>query len=248
MDILQIKELHKVYGKNELTNALNGITFSIQAKERVGIMGPSGSGKTTLLNIISTIDEPTSGKIVLTGEDAQQLSLKQRSHFRRKLGFVFQDFHLLYNLTVRENITLPLVMRQESKMLITERLVVLAKQLDIQSILDKYPFELSGGQAQRVAIARAIIHQPSLILADEPTGNLDSKASRNVMELLCSVQETEESTLLLVTHDPVVASYCHRVLFIKDGKLVNEIHLGANRQTFFQSIINTLSLLEGDLG
>lgn len=248
MDILQIKELYKVYGENKLTNALNGITFSIQAKERVGIMGPSGSGKTTLLNIISTIDEPTSGEVSLSGKEAGRFSFQQRSYFRQKLGFVFQDFHLLHNLTVRENITLPLVMRRESRMLISEKLVVLAKQLNIQSILDKYPFELSGGQAQRVAIARAIIHQPVLILADEPTGNLDSKASRNVMELLCKIQETEESTLLLVTHDPVVASYCHRVLFIKDGKLVNEIYLGDNRQTFFQSIINTLSLLEGDLG
>jgi putative ABC transport system ATP-binding protein len=247
MNILQIKELVKVYGKKTLTNALNGIHFDIQQGERVGIMGPSGSGKTTLLNIISTIDEPTSGQVLLEGDNTRTLSLKERSLFRRKLGFVFQDFHLLHTLTVQENITLPLVMRRERAKDIQERLEVVTNRLNIQSILDKYIYEISGGQAQRVAIARAIIHQPKLILADEPTGNLDSKTSRDVMELLCSVQETEESTMLLVTHDPVVASYCHRVIFIKDGKLVNEIHQGEQRQPFFQKIINTLSLLEGDL-
>ncbi len=213
--MLQVNELYKVYGKNGLVHALNGVSFSLKQGERVGIMGPSGSGKTTLLNIISTIDEPTSGKVMLAGDNTRQFSFQQRSHFRRKLGFVFQDFNLLNTLTVKENITLPLVMKRDKRKTIKERLEVVANRLNIKSILDKYVFEISGGQAQRVAIARAIIHTPPLILADEPTGNLDSKTSRDVMELLCNVQETEGSAMLLVTHDPVVASYCHRILFLK---------------------------------
>lgn len=247
MDILEIKELYKVYGKNVLVNALNGVSFGIRQGERVGIMGPSGSGKTTLLNIISTMDEPTSGKVILAGDHTGKLSFQQRSQFRRELGFVFQSFNLLQTLTVQENIILPLVMKQASSRTIAERLEEVVQQLNIKSILDKYIFEISGGQAQRVAIARAIIHKPQLILADEPTGNLDSKTSRAVMDLLCRVQETEGSTLLLVTHDPVVSSYCDRILFLKDGKLVNEIHQGENQQAFFQQIINMLSLMEGDL-
>ncbi|WP_028776879.1 ABC transporter ATP-binding protein [Shimazuella kribbensis] len=247
MNVLKIEELYKVHSGNVLVSALNGISFDLQSEERVGIMGPSGSGKTTLLNIVSTIDEPTSGQVIITGNDTGRIPFHERSLIRRKLGFVFQNFNLLDNLTVRENITLPLVMNSFKANEITVRLEKVADQLNMKSILDKYVFELSGGQAQRVAIARAIIHTPFLILADEPTGNLDSKTSRDVMELLCNVQETEKSAMLLVTHDPVIASYCHRVIFLKDGKIVNEIHQGENRQTFFQRIIDLLSLLEGDL-
>jgi len=228
-------------------SALNGISFNLRAEERVGIMGPSGSRKTTLLNVISTIDEPTSGQVLISGKDTARMPLYERSLIRRNLGFVFQNFNLLDTLTVRENITLPLVMNRFKANEMNERLEEVVAKLNISSILDKFIFELSGGQAQRVAIARAIIHTPSLILADEPTGNLDSKTSRDVMELLCNVQETEKAAMLLVTHDPVVASYCHRVIFLKDGKIVNEIHQGDNRQTFFQRIIDLLSLLEGDL-
>lgn len=247
MEVLQIQSLCKVYGTKVLTKALNGIDLSIYKGERVGIMGSSGSGKTTLLNLIATIDEPTSGQILLAGENSFSYSQREKAKFRRKLGFIFQDFQLLQTLTVRENISLPLAMQGARNHEIEKQVNEVANQLKIESILARYSFELSGGQAQQVAIARAIIHKPTLILADEPTGNLDSHASRKVMELLCLVQDAERSTILLVTHDPVVASYCHRVIFMKDGKLFTELHKGEQQQIFFQNIMNTLSLLEGDL-
>ncbi len=248
MDVLKVNHLSKVYGGKVPHQALSDISFSIQQGEFVGIMGPSGSGKTTLLNLIATIDTPTSGEVQLHGKRPHQLKGPNLARFRRrKLGFVFQDFNLLDTLTVGENIVLPLTLDRKDVKEIEQKLKDVAERLDIAEILDKRTYEISGGQKQRAAIARAIIHEPSLLLADEPTGNLDSKASHIVMETMEAINEQDGATMMMVTHDPVAASYCHRVIFIKDGELFNEIHRGEHRQTFFQQIIDVLSLLGGEL-
>lgn len=247
MDMLNVNHLSKVYGDKVSHRALSDISFRIGKGEFVGIMGPSGSGKTTLLNLISTIDTPTSGEVQLQGKNPHELKKSNLARFRRRqLGFVFQDFNLLDTLTVGENIVLPLTLDRKDLNEMDQKLAAVAKRLSITEILDKRTYEISGGQKQRAAIARAIIHSPSLLLADEPTGNLDSKASRNVMETMEAINEQDGATMMMVTHDPVAASYCHRVIFIKDGELFNEIHRGENRQTFFQQIIDVLSLLGGN--
>jgi putative ABC transport system ATP-binding protein len=212
-------------------------------------MGPSGSGKTTLLNVVSTIDTPTSGEITVDGIKPHELNKNELAYFRRRqLGFVFQDFNLLQMLTVEENMVLPLTLDNMDVELMEERVQSVSKQLGIQSILEKRPNEISGGQAQKTAIGRALIHKPSLILADEPTGNLDSNSSRDVLELLGRINKKEGTTIVMVTHDPIAASYCDRVLFIKDGEYFNEIYKDDHRQTFFQGILNVLSLLGGHVG
>ncbi|WP_285865963.1 ABC transporter ATP-binding protein [Lederbergia lenta] len=245
--MLKIKNLSKVYDGKVAYRALNDIDLTIEAGEFVGIMGPSGSGKTTLLNMVATIDRPTSGAILLNGKDPFRLKQNDLALFRRrKLGFVFQDFNLLPTLTVEENIVLPLTLDGEKVKVMEEKVKVIAERLGITEILNKRIYEISGGQAQRTAIARAIIHDPDMILADEPTGNLDSKSSRAVMETLETINKKEKTTMMMVTHDSIAASYCDRVVFIKDGKLFNEIHRGDNRQAFFQKIIDVLSLLGGD--
>ncbi|MCM3112669.1 ABC transporter ATP-binding protein [Lederbergia lenta] len=247
LDMLKIKNLSKVYDGKVAYRALNDIDLTIEAGEFVGIMGPSGSGKTTLLNMVATIDRPTSGAILLNGKDPFRLKQNDLALFRRrKLGFVFQDFNLLPTLTVEENIVLPLTLDGEKVKVMEEKVKVIAERLGITEILNKRIYEISGGQAQRTAIARAIIHDPDMILADEPTGNLDSKSSRAVMETLETINKKEKTTMMMVTHDSIAASYCDRVVFIKDGKLFNEIHRGDNRQAFFQKIIDVLSLLGGD--
>ncbi|MNI57129.1 ABC transporter ATP-binding protein YxdL [compost metagenome] len=214
--------------------------------EFVGIMGPSGSGKTTLLNVIATIDEPTSGEVMINGRDPRGLGRKDRALFRRKeLGFVFQHFNLLDTLTVEENVVLPLTLAGFTVQEMEYRLGEVADRLGIRALLDKRTNEISGGQMQRVAIARAMIHRPSLILADEPTGSLDSKAAGEVMNLLAEVNGTEGTTVLMVTHDAVAASFCHRVIFIKDGRFHSEMYRGSSRAAFFQNIIDMLSLLGG---
>lgn len=246
MEMLQVKQLGKVYGGRIPHQALADVEFAVNQGEFVGIMGPSGSGKTTLLNLISTIDTPTSGEVRIGGEDPHRLKRGQLALFRRRqLGFVFQDFNLLDTLTIGENIVLPLTLERKSLEEMDRRLIEVAKRLEITPILEKRTYEVSGGQAQRAAIARAIIHSPSILLADEPTGNLDSKASRNVMELMEEINGEDGTTMLMVTHDPLAASYCHRVLFIKDGGLYNEVHRGESRQAFFQKIIDVLSLMGG---
>ena len=246
MSVLNIKDITKVYEGKVTHRALNQLSFEVEAGEFVAIMGPSGSGKTTLLNLISTIDQPTSGEIIINGINPRSLNRNEHAYFRRRqLGFVFQDFNLLPMLTVEENIVLPLTLDEVPVAMMEKRLAVLADKLDLSSILEKRPNELSGGQAQRTAIARALIHEPLLILADEPTGNLDSNSSREVLELLSKINQVKKSTIIMVTHDPIAASYCDRVLFIKDGEFFNEIYKDERRQLFFQKILNVLSLLGG---
>ena len=246
MDILKVSNLSKVYGSKVKSNALKDISFSIEYGEFVGIMGPSGSGKTTLLNLISTIDKPTSGKITLGDKEPHKLKGDDLALFRRReLGFVFQDYNLLDTLTIGENIVLPLTLENVSVKEQDEKLKRVSKILGIEDLLDKRTFEVSGGQAQRTAIARALINNPSIVLADEPTGNLDSKAARNVMELLEKINTKEKVTTMMVTHDPVAASYCNRILFIKDGVIYNEIYKSDNRMQFYQEIMDVLSVLGG---
>ena len=246
MDILKVSNLGKIYGSKVISNALKDISFSIEEGEFVGIMGPSGSGKTTLLNLISTIDKPTSGKIILANKEAHKLKGDDLALFRRReVGFVFQDYNLLETLTIGENIVLPLTLENVPVKEQDEKLKKVSKILGIEHLLDKRTFEVSGGQAQRCAIARALINNPSIILADEPTGNLDSKAARDVMELLEKINNEDKVTTMMVTHDPVAASYCHRILFIKDGEIYNEIYKGDNRAKFYQEIMDVLLLLGG---
>jgi len=247
LEILKLKHIFKIYGEKVQHCALKDINLSIEKGEFVGIMGPSGSGKTTLLNVISTIDPPSSGEVLINGENPYKLDNSKLAFFRRKkLGFVFQDFNLIDTLTIGENIVLPLTLDGAKVSTMDKKLKEVASRLNIESILEKRTYEVSGGQAQRAAIARAIIHSPLLLLADEPTGNLDSKAAKDVMELFESINREIGVTTLMVTHDPMSASYCHRVIFIRDGLFFNEIHRGESRRKFYQQIIDVLSLLGGE--
>ncbi|MFZ0447236.1 MAG: ABC transporter ATP-binding protein [Bacillus sp. (in: firmicutes)] len=244
--MLKLTKVSKVYEGKVAYRALTNISLEIEKGEFVAIMGPSGSGKTTLLNIISTIDTPTTGEVEIEGTYPHKLKKNALATFRRnELGFIFQDFNLLHTLTVEENIVLPLTLDGTPVKEMTEKAHKIAESLGILSIMSKRTYEISGGQAQRVAIARAMIHEPKLLLADEPTGNLDSKASKDVMEMLVSINKKESTSLLMVTHDPQAASYSDRVIFIRDGNLHSEIHRGENRQAFFQKIIDMLSLMGG---
>ena len=247
MKILTVNNLSKVYGNKIIFNALNDINFSIEDGEFVGILGPSGSGKTTLLNMISTIDKPTTGTMELKGKNPLLLRGEELALFRRReLGFVFQDFNLLDTLTIGENIVLPLTLDKVSVKEQDERLNEVSTILGIKDLLGKRTFEVSGGQAQRTAIARALINNPSILLADEPTGNLDSKSSKVVMELFQKINKENKVTTMMVTHDPLAASYCSRILFIKDGSIYNEIYKGSSREQFYQEIMDVLTLLGGD--
>lgn len=248
MAVVEVKNLSKIYDGKVAHSAINQLTFDVEPGEFLAIMGPSGSGKTTLLNILSTIDEPTSGTLLMDGQDPVKFSAKQAALFRReRLGFVFQDFNLLPALTVEENMVLPLTLANHTIQEMEDRLTILLSDLSLNDVRTKQPNELSGGQAQRTAIGRALIHQPTILLADEPTGNLDSKASKDVLELLTKVNQERKTTIIMVTHDPIAASYCDRVLFIKDGEYFNEIYKEDLRQTFFQRILNLLSLLGGNV-
>lgn len=247
MEVLRVNRLGKVYEGKMSHRALNDINFTIQQGEFVGVMGPSGSGKTTLLNMVSTIDAPSSGEVLIQGRNPHQLDKKGLALFRRRqLGFVFQDFNLLDTLTLGENIVLPLTLDKQPVRKMNHLLKEIAEKLGIDSILNKRTYEVSGGQRQRAAIARALIHSPSLLLADEPTGNLDSKSSQDVLEAMERLNQQQGSTMMMVTHDAQAASYCHRVLFIKDGELVNEIYRGDSRQEFYQEIVKTLAMLGGE--
>ena len=255
--ILQVKQIEKIYGnKGSITRAIEDISFEVKKGEFVGIMGPSGSGlagpngagKTTLLNCISTIDTVTSGHILIGKDDITKMKSSQLSKFRREqLGFIFQDFNLLDTLTAYENIALPLTIQRVNPKKIEARIKKLSVQLGIEEVLKKYPYQMSGGQQQRVACARAMICHPSLILADEPTGALDSKASRMLLNSFEVLNKTLEATILMVTHDAFTASFAHRILFIKDGRIFNELVRGDDdRKTFFNRIIEVVSLLGGD--
>lgn len=242
MPILETKHVGKVPYP-----ALHDITFQMEKGEFVAIMGPSGSGKSTLLNVISTMDHPTSGSVTIDGKDPHTMTDGELARFRRSvLGFVFQDFNLVQPLTAGENIMLPLTLEGVSPSEMKQRTEEVAALLGIDHLLSKRTFEISGGQAQRVAVARAVVAKPSLLLADEPTGNLDSKATKDVMELFQMLNETQQATILMVTHDSFVASYCKRVLVIKDGRLYQEIVSGGNRQVFQQKIVDAMSLLGGE--
>lgn len=244
--ILDVKDLQKEYNGEIVYKALKGIDFKLEKNEFVAVMGPSGSGKTTFLNCISTIDQPTTGSVKINSKNPYELSDDGLAKFRRKeLGFVFQDFNLVHTLTVEENILLPLVLDSVEAVEMNKRLEKVAMFLGIKEILKKRTFEISGGQKQRVAIARAVIHEPGLLLADEPTGNLDSKAVNDVMNLFESINKTFNTAILMVTHDPYVASFAHRVIFIKDGILYNEVYRGNNKKKFYQEIMDTLTFLGG---
>lgn len=247
--VLTAKNLKKVYGsKGNVYTALHNIDLNIQVGEFVGIMGPSGAGKTTLLNIISTIDKPSDGTVTIDGEDIGQMNEEALSLFRRnKLGFIFQDFNLLDTLTVKENIVLPLALSKVNLKEIEKRLREVAAGLSIGDILNKYPYEISGGQKQRTAAARAIINRPALVLADEPTGALDSKSSTELLQALSNLNEQAGATIMMVTHDAFAASYCRRIIFIKDGSLFTELIRGGSRKEFFSRILDVLRTLGGGL-
>lgn len=249
-NILEVKNVEKYYGnKSNLTKAVDNISFNVKKKEFVGIMGASGSGKTTLLNCISTIDKVTTGHIIINGDDITKLKGNKLNKFRREeLGFIFQDFNLLDTLTAYENIALALTIQKRNVHEIDKKVKDIAKKLEIDNILNKYPYQLSGGQKQRVASARAIITNPKLVLADEPTGALDSKSAKQLLETLTTLNETLGATILMVTHDAFTASYADRIIFIKDGKIFNELIKGDNtRKDFFESIIEVQTLLGGEL-
>lgn len=247
LTVLRAHNITKIYGskRNGLSHkALDQFSMQIEAGEFVGVMGPSGSGKTTLLNILATIDTLTSGQLEINGVDPTQLKNKQLALFRRRqLGFIFQDFNLLDTLSIKENIVLPLVLESMKVKEIEARVQEIAKLLDITHILHKRTYQVSGGQQQRTAAARALIHNPAILLADEPTGNLDSKAAKDLMALLQDLNTRKHATIMMVTHDPFAASFCERVVFIKDGQFFCERHKGSTRQAFFQDILNTLSHL-----
>ena len=248
--ILQIANIQKYYGsRSSLTKAIDNISFEVDKGEFVAIMGASGSGKTTLLNCISTIDRVTSGHIFVDGEDITKLKGNNLNKFRREeLGFIFQDFNLLDTLTAYENIALALSIQNVSASEIARRVDKVAKELDIKDVLKKYPYQMSGGQKQRVASARAIITNPKLVLADEPTGSLDSKSAKMLLERFDYLNKELEATILMVTHDAFTASFATRVIFIKDGKIFNELHRGDDsRKEFFDKIIDVVTLLGGDL-
>lgn len=248
--VLRIENIEKYYGnKSNLTKALDRISLEVEKGEFVGIMGASGSGKTTLLNCIATIDRVTSGHIYVGGEDITKLKGNALNRFRREqLGFIFQDFNLLDTLTAYENIALALSIQNVKAEDISERVKSMAGHLGIVEVMNKYPYQMSGGQKQRVASARALITNPKLVLADEPTGALDSKAARHLLESLKDMNESAKATILMVTHDAFTASYASRVVFIKDGQIFNEIRRGQDdRKTFFNKIIDVVTMLGGDL-
>ncbi|HDR4895289.1 TPA: ABC transporter ATP-binding protein [Bacillus cereus] len=245
--VVNVKSIQKIYGKKggNQSHALRDVSFSIQEGEFVGIMGPSGSGKTTLLNVISTLDAATDGIVEIDGIDITKMKQGELSDFRsQKLGFIFQDFNLLENLLVYENIALPLLLQGVPSKQIGPKVKRVAEMLGISEILSKYPSEVSGGQKQRSAAARALVHEPAIILGDEPTGALDSKNATSLLEVMKNLNEEQGVSIMMVTHDPYSASYCKRILFIQDGELFKEIHRDGTREAFYKDILDVLA----DLG
>lgn len=249
MALLEVKNLKKIYTtrfSGQQVEALKNVTFSVEEGEYVAIMGESGSGKTTLLNILASLDRPTNGEVLLNHKDITKISDKEISEFRRKnLGFVFQDFNLLDTFSIQDNIFLPLVLSKEKYPIMKQKLKILAPKLGIEELIQKYPYEISGGQKQRVAVARALISKPQLILADEPTGALDSKSTDSLLDILDSINK-EGQTIVMVTHSTKAASYASRVLFIKDGEIYHQLYKGdCTNQQMYQKIADTLTMLQG---
>ncbi|MCH4172240.1 MAG: ABC transporter ATP-binding protein [Lactobacillus sp.] len=247
-NIVTVNQVTKTYGgQNEKTyQALKGISFDVQKGEFVGIMGASGSGKTTLLNILSTLDTASSGQVTIDNQEITQLKGNELADFRAKeIGFIFQDFNLLENLTARENIALPLSLQNVPASKINPAVAKIAQRLAITEILDNYPTQISGGQKQRVAAARALVSEPAILFGDEPTGALDSKSARDLLETMDDLNKNDQVSILLVTHDPFSASYCQRILFIKDGVISTQLQRGnQDRPTFYQEILTTLGTFE----
>lgn len=247
--VLEVAHLEKVYGAlGNVTRALNDVSFTVNRGEFVGIMGASGSGKSTLLNCVSTIDSATSGIIRINGQDVTRMKQAKLSQFRREeLGFIFQDSNLLDTLTARENIALPLTIARMNAAEISTRVQDVAARLSISQVLDKYPYQMSGGQQQRVAAARALVTDPTMIMADEPTGALDSKSARLLLESLEALNRRLRATVLMVTHDSFAASYTSRVLFIRDGKIFTELRRGdTDRREFFDRIMEVVAMMGGE--
>lgn len=250
MDLLIGTNISKIYGGQKggtSTQALNGLDIKIKNGEFVGVMGPSGSGKTTLLNILSGIDSPTSGTVTLENKDICTMGKEKLALFRRRrMGFVFQEFNLLDSLTLRENIMLPLVLDKKDNSEIELKVNKIVKNFGLEEASEKYPYAVSGGQQQRAAVARAIINNPAVVFADEPTGNLDSKSSRAVMSSFEKMNADKNVTILMVTHDAFAASYCKRIVFIKDGTVNMEIVRKGSRKEFFDNILDCLAVLGGE--
>lgn len=248
--LLNIEHVSKYYGEStNVTKALDDVSFSVEPGEFVGIMGASGSGKTTMLQCISTLDEPTGGRILLDQKDITKLTEKEIARFRSKnLGFVFQEYNLLDTLTLGENIELALTIRRAPKEEIGEKVEAIAGKLGILSELEKFPYEVSGGQKQRCACARALVNEPRLLLADEPTGALDSASSARLLDTMDDLNHDMGITILMVTHDAFTASHCSRILFLRDGHIFTEMRKGnKDRKTFFQEILDVMSMLGGDV-
>jgi len=242
--IVEVKNIEKIYGKadEKQYKALSDVNFDVEPGEFVGIMGASGSGKTTLLNMLSTLDTPTKGDVVVNGHDVTKMRGNQLADFRaQEVGFIFQDFNLLESLTAEENIGLPLALKGTPSKVMNQAIHEVAETLSIADLLQKYPAELSGGQKQRVAAARAIVHHPAILMGDEPTGALDSTSARELLDLLTTINTQQQMSVLLVTHDPFSASFCQRILFIKDGQIGSELRRGSqDRSAFYQGILNEL--------
>lgn len=246
--ILEVEHIQKYYGSGDnITKAINDISFSVEKGEFLGIMGTSGSGKTTLLNCISTIDTVSAGHVYLEGKDVTEIRPKSLARFRREnLGFVFQDFNLLDTLTISENIALALAISKVPAAEVEPRILDMAEKLNISGLLTKYPYQVSGGQKQRCACARALINSPRLLLADEPTGSLDSHSSQMLLSTIQSINEKLGATILMVTHDAFTASYAGRILFLRDGEILTMLHKGSDsRAEFFQKILNVLTMTGG---
>ena len=247
LDVQHVKKIYKTRFKGNQVEALKDIHFTVDKGDYVAIMGESGSGKSTLLNILAMLDKPTAGRVYLNGMDTARIKNKDASSFRReRLGFVFQDFNLLDTLSVKDNILLPLVLSRCSVKQMMTQVEAISRQLGIHSLLEKYPYEISGGQKQRVAVARAIITQPEILLADEPTGALDSKSSVELLNCFKKMNDELGKTIVMVTHDSFAASYAKKVLFIKDGKINMQLNSSGNRKEFFDELLGVLKELGGD--
>ncbi len=250
MALLKVESLNKVYGIKrgaKQYRALKEVSFAVEEGEFIGVMGASGSGKTTLLNILGSIDRPTSGRVFLGGVDIANMKKQQlATHRIKNIGFIFQDYNLLETMTLKENIILPLAIHGSDIQAMEVRLNKLGNDLGILSVLDKYPYEVSGGEQQRAAACRALITDPKIVLADEPTGNLDSRSGRALLEVLAQINRIYNTTILMVTHDVFAASYCQKIMFIRDGEIYHELYAGNDKQKFFDAIIDVVSVLGGD--